>query len=281
MITSPTNTRMKEVRLLRQAKYRRARGEYFIEGIKLMEEALRHSEPVRQVVYSPQLEKVKRGVELLSLVRKNLPQVEWVYISDAVMESIADTQNHQGILAVLKKKEQSWAELWKREGIILLLHELQDPGNLGTILRTADAGGAAGAVLSAGTADPYNPKAVRATMGSIFRLPFLTEQDISECLRILRSRNFRVWAATPQGRQSLWEADFSRPAAVLLGQEGGGLPESLIALCDGSLTIPMKSGMDSLNVAMAAGLIVYEALRQKSRAEFGAQSNGRRGEIRR
>ena len=263
MITSKGNTQVKDIRILKQAKYRHARGEYFIEGVRLVEEALREGVPVRKIAYSPRLEKIERGAELLSLVRERIPDAEWLYLSDEVMGTLSDTKSHQGIVAVLKKKEPGAEDLWQREGLILLLYELQDPGNLGAIFRLADAGGAAGLIFSRGTIDPYSPKVVRASMGSLFRVPFLKNQDLPDCLQKLRLRGYQIWATAIRGQPSFWEVDFSRPTAVLFGQEGAGLPEDLLKGADGRFTIPMAPRVDSLNVAMAAGLVIYEAWRQR------------------
>ncbi len=263
MITSKTNSRIKEIRLLRQAKYRRARGEFFVEGIKLLEEVFRQRVRVRRIVYSPQLERSHRGAELLSQARQIVPGAEWIYVSDEVMDSVSDAQTHQGVLAVVEKRAASWADLFAREGILLLLHRVQDPGNVGAILRTADAGGAAGVVLGRETADPFGPKAVRAGMGSLFRIPFLVEAEIEETLHLLHSKSVRVYAATARAMTSIWDAELSGRGAVLFGSEGEGLPENLISLCEGEVSIPMEPDADSLNVAITAGVVVYEALRQR------------------
>jgi RNA methyltransferase, TrmH family len=263
MITSKSNSSVKEIRLLKQAKYRHARGEYFIEGVRLVEEALRQAVPLLKIAYSPRLERTERGAEVLSLAREKIPGAEWLHLSDELMATLCDTQTHQGILAVLKKRERSLEELWPKEGMIFLLHELQDPGNLGTIFRLADAGAAAGLILSRGTIDPYSPKVVRASMGSFWRVPFLEDQNLEETLGELRSRGYRIWATAVRGAPTFWEVDFSRPAAVLFGQEGAGLPEDLLQAADGLFTIPMAPEVDSLNVAMAAGLVIYEAMRQR------------------
>lgn len=263
MITSKGNPKVKEIRLLKQAQHRRARGEYFVEGVRLLEEALNQPGQFRKVAYSPRLEKTTRGSELLFTARRKVPHAEWLYVSDEVMERICDTQSHQGILAVLEMKERSWEEIYKRDGIILLLSGLQDPGNLGTIFRVAEAGAAAGVILSQDMIDPYNPKVVRASMGSLFRVPFLRDQKMEDCLKKLRSRGCRILATAVHGGPSFWEVDFSKPTAVLFGQEGAGLPSHLLEGADGLLTIPMTPGVDSLNVAMAASLIIYEAMRQK------------------
>jgi TrmH family RNA methyltransferase len=264
MITSKSNPKIKEIRLLKQAKHRQARGEYFVEGIRLVEEAFGSAQAVRQIVCSPRLENIPRGASLISLGREKYPSAEWFYVSDEVQDSLSDTQAHQGILAVLEKREYGWEDLRNREGLILLLCELQDPGNLGTIFRVAEAGKCGGLILTEGTADPYNPKVARASMGSLFRLPFLVDQDPGEALQTLRSLEYRIFSTSVEAGTSLWEADFSRPTAVLFGQEGAGLPEELVEAADGILTIPMNPEVNSLNVALSAGLVVYEALRQRN-----------------
>ena len=263
MITSKSNPKIKEIRLLKQAKHRYLRGEYFIEGIRLVEEALRQALPVRKVVYSPRLEEAQRGASLLASAREKISQAEWLYVSEEVMGSISDTRTHQGVLVVLEKREYSWEEFGKREGMVLYLCELQDPGNLGTIFRVAEAGGGAGLILTKGSIDPYSPKVARASMGSIFRIPFLTNQDPPDCLKILRSLGYKIWATAGHGGISIWEADLAQPIAVIFGQEGAGIPKDVIEAADGSLTIPMTPSTESLNVAMAAGLVVYEGFRQK------------------
>jgi len=263
MITSQSNPKIKEIRLLKQAKHRQVRGEFLVEGVRLVEEALRSAPLFLRIVYSPKLEENPRGAALLSLARRKLPGADWLYVSDEVLDSLSDTQTHQGILAVLGKRECRWEDLWMKEGLVLILCELQDPGNMGTIFRVAEAGRAAGLVLSRGTLDPYSPKVVRASMGSLFRLPFLLDQNPLDCLAALRSRGYRVWATGAESGTGLWEADLTPPTAVLFGQEGAGLHRDLLEATDGVITIPMNAEVNSLNVAVSAGLVVYEAFRQR------------------
>lgn len=263
MITSKSNAQVKEIRELKQAKYRRIRGAYFIEGIRLVEEALPKSPKVLKVAYSPRLEETERGTQLLCAARRLMPKAQWLYVSDEVMATLSDTQNHQGILTVIKAEPYDWDDLFQRPGLILLLYELQDPGNLGAIFRVAEASGSAGLILSTGTIDPYNPKVIRASMGSFLRLPFRLQQNMETVFQILRSQGRRILAADVHHGAPFWEIDFSGPTAVLLGQEGSGLPSSLLKAADGTFSIPMNPPVESLNVAMAAGLVLYEALRQK------------------
>lgn len=266
MITSRANPQVKEIRRLKVAKFRQARREFFVEGIRLVEEALQTGEMVRIIAYSPRLEKTPRGAQLLSSARSEGRAIQWLYVSDEVLAALSDTRSHQGVLAVVAMREYGWSDLEGRRGLFLLFHELQDPGNLGTIFRLAEAGGAAGLVLSPGTLDPYNPKVVRASMGSLLRVPFLVHQDLASAMDHLRSRGHSIWAADARAKRSFWEVDFTGPAAVLLGQEGSGLPSSLIQAADGTFAIPMEPPVESLNVAMAAGLILYEAFRQRQAA---------------
>ncbi len=263
MITSKSNPKVKEIRLLHQTKYRHDRQEYLAEGVKLTSEALRNPQGIIKIVYSPRLEKNARGAELLSRLRQKVSTAEWLYVSDEVLDKMSATQSHQGILAVIKIKKWTWEELLVREGLLLLLYQIQDPGNLGTIFRVAEAGGVAGLILSSNTVDPFSPKTVRSSMGSIFRLPFLLNQDIEKAISKLQLCGYKIWATSTTGQISFWEVDFTKPTAVIFGQEGGGLPENIIKTAEGALTIPMRSEVESLNVAMAAGLVIFEALRQK------------------
>jgi RNA methyltransferase, TrmH family len=263
MITSRANPRIKEIRLLKQGKHRRERGEFFVEGARWLEEVLQSPGPIVNVVWSPRLLETPRGPELLRRIQEQTPEGKWLPVTDAIMESLSETKSHQGVLAVLKMREPSWEDLLQREGLIVILHELQDPGNLGTIFRVAEAAGAAGLVLSQGALDPYNPKVVRASMGSLLRLPFLLHQNMDDALKMLRSRGYRILVADAHAGLPFWNIDFSSPTAILLGQEGAGIPPSLIQAADETFSIPMKPPVESLNVGMAAGLVLYEALRQR------------------
>jgi TrmH family RNA methyltransferase len=272
MITSKNNPQIREIRLLKQAKHRRARSQYLIEGVRLFEEALQQEKGIRTILYSPRLEGSDRGVRVLSSARKKNFQAEWIHVSDEVLGSLGDTQHHQGILAVLDQRNWNWEDLGKRGGVILLLCALQDPGNLGTLFRLAEAAGSAGLILGQGCVDPFNSKAVRASMGSLFRIPFLVDQDLGRCLHVLRGQGYTIWASGVPGRVSFWDVDFSHPCAVLLGQEGAGIPPDLLPADNHILSIPMAAPVDSLNVAMAGGIILYEAWRQKRKAASAAAS---------
>ena len=149
--------------------------------------------------------------------------------------------------------------------LIIILENLQDPGNLGTILRTAEAAGATGILLSRGCADLYNPKVTRSTMGSIFRVPFVYTDDLKDAIARLKAQGVRVLATHLAGSVELYEESFTTPTAILIGNESRGLTDETAALADQAIRIPMSGSVESLNAAVAAAVCLYEARRQRSR----------------
>ena len=186
-------------------------------------------------------------------------------VSDPVFQYLSDTKTPQGILAVVKQQEYELPDLIKKETapLILILENLQDPGNLGTILRTAEAAGAAGIILSSGCADIYSPKVTRSTMGSIFRVPFLYTDSLKETILSLKRQGVRILAAHLKGSVSLYEASLTGAAALMIGNESRGLTEEIAALSDCAVRIPMSGSVESLNAAVAASILMFEARRQR------------------
>ncbi|MBQ8982605.1 MAG: RNA methyltransferase [Lachnospiraceae bacterium] len=264
MITSNTNSQIKNiVKLMKSSSKRKEQGVYLVEGIRIFREI-------------PQDELVK--FYLTEECAKNLnvdydweEGADYEYVSDSVMKSIADTCNPQGIIAIVRQKKYKKEDILqamnlndtsqKRSSCILLLEHLQDPGNLGTILRTAEGAGVAGILMSEDTADIYNPKVVRATMGSIFRLPFCYTDDSKETVIWLKSKGVQCCAAHLSGTD-LYGHDFRQPTCFFIGNEGSGLTDELTNLADVRLTIPMSGKVESLNAATAATVLMYEAFRQ-------------------
>jgi TrmH family RNA methyltransferase len=170
-----------------------------------------------------------------------------------------------GIVAIARRQEKSVGDaLAAAPQLVLILDEVQDPGNVGAIVRAAEACGATGVITSPGTADPMGWKALRGSMGSIFRLPVAVRQNLADAVRAARALGIEIVAAVPRDGVLLPELDLRRPVAVLLGGEGGGLPDSVADLAPTRLTIPMRRPVESLNVATAAALIAYEAQRQRT-----------------
>jgi TrmH family RNA methyltransferase len=187
-----------------------------------------------------------------------------VGVTDAVLAAMSPVRQPTGVIAIAR--HPGWtldAALARAPQMVLVLADVQDPGNVGAIVRVADACGATGIVPSPATADPFGWKALRGSMGGAFRIPIAPRGPLDAALGAARQRGLRLYAAVPRGGTPLPRCDLRRPTAVLLGGEGAGLPDALVALCDDLLTIPMRQEVESLNVATAAALVTYEALRQR------------------
>lgn len=198
----------------------------------------------------------------------SLPDItgEPMQVSSKVFEKISDTVTPQGILATVKKKETGTEEILTAENNrpVLFLERLQDPGNLGTIVRMAEAAGVAGIIMSADTADIYNPKTVRATMGSLYRVPFSYCGDFIEELEKAKKAGIKVYATTPSDAKDLYECDYTKKSAFIIGNESAGVSDKAAEIADERVKIPMEGKVESLNAAVAAALISFEARRQRT-----------------
>lgn len=245
-----TNRQCREVQeLVKKAKARRETGLFVVEGERIVREI---PSALLQTVYVSETyvatEKAPEGAEV---------------VTDAQFSKIADTKTPQGILAVAKIPTFSTEILRKKKGLFLLLEAIQDPGNLGTIFRVAEGAGVDAIILDAKTADPYAPKTVRSTMGSIFRQPHFLTEDAKDTVRAWKRDGVKVFAAHLAGAIRYDTADYSGGTAFLIGNEGNGLSEELTALSDQRIIIPMGGRLESLNAGVAASLLVYEAARQR------------------
>lgn len=248
------------VRSLQQRKTRRRRGLAIAEGIRVVQEALDAGVEFRGVIVSPALERSARGAALLSALGDRAVPIEEV--TDRTLEELADTETPQGVIAVVEPKRVTLAEIRAEPGCpVLVLDGVQDPGNVGTLLRTAFALGCSGAILLTGTADPSNPKVVRAAMGATFRLPAATAQ-VGALKNWLRDRQVTLWAAAMEGKP-LFRLEAPELLALAVGNEGVGLRPEVRALASESVSVPLARGAESLNVAVAAGIVLYEASRFK------------------
>jgi TrmH family RNA methyltransferase len=255
MITSAHNPRIQKVRGLLNHRRDRTRHEVFIlEGVRLVEEAVKASWPLEQVFYSDKLS--GRGRLLLEVcVREAIPIEE---VDDAILNSLSDTENSQGILAVAAIRELPPGN---QADFILIADAVRDPGNLGALLRAAAAAGVNLALLTPGTADAYNPKVVRSAMGAHFHLPikFASWEEIADGYK--SGRHF--FLSEIEARDPLWDVDFRKPLALIVGGEAQGASDAARRLADQSVKIPMSGGAESLNAAIAAGIILFEVVRQR------------------
>jgi RNA methyltransferase, TrmH family len=255
MITSTQNERIKHVRSLVRRRARQREGRFVVEGTRLVEEVVRAGIRPALLLYTQAWAETPAGQRLRPSL---LPAEEggWL-VSDAVLAACAHTETPQGVLAVVP-----FVSLSPRPGLILVLDRLRDPGNLGTTLRSAEAAGVGEVILSPGTVDLYNPKAVRGAMGAHFRLP-VTSLNWPAIAERLAGR--AVWLADAGGEVAYDAVDWTQPVALIVGGEAAGAGEKASALATGRVCIPMAGGAESLNAAMAATVILFEAARQRRR----------------
>ena len=257
MITSTSNVQMKQmVALLKKGKERKIQKAFVIEGRKMFEEICEQKERVRKAYFSESYWK-----EMYE--NKQQPVVPYEIVADSVFHAMAETVTPQGVLAIVEMPEYSIEQMIENAGTLLLLEDLRDPGNLGTIVRTAEATGVAGIILSKESVDIYNPKVIRSTMGAIYRVPFLYVEDFKGLLVRLKEQNIRLLAAHLKGTKNFDKADYSGKVGILIGNEANGLSDEVADLAEEKVWIPMAGNVESLNAAVAASLLMYEAFRKQ------------------
>ena len=272
MITSSANSRVKQViQWQTKAKERKKAGVFLTEGFKMYEEAPLESILEVYVAESAlaSLEKMDAKEEKMA---EKLKKTGYEVVADSLFKKMADTQTPQGILCVVKQPEYRLEEILKQDRpLLMILENLQDPGNLGTIIRTGEGAGVTGVIMTAKTVDIFNPKVIRATMGSVFRVPFLYVEDMEDTLKKLKEKGIRTYAAHLAGREYYDSFSFTGGTAFLIGNEGNGLEKKTADLTDSYLKIPMEGKVESLNAAIAASLLMYEAQRQRRNGKECAQ----------
>ena len=258
MITSTKNDQVKAViELKKKARARNDQGLFVVEGVRMAAELPK--DQVKQVYVSENFAKNQEHAAFLSLY----PDHE--IVSDQVFAAMSDTQTPQGVLALVRQFSYGMEDLLKSStpAHLMVLENLQDPGNLGTILRAGEGAGITGLIMSRDTVDIYNPKVIRSTMGSVFRVPFFYTDDIEAAVLDLKNRGIRVFAAHLAGRNNYEQEDYTKDTAFLIGNEGNGLTERLSSLADTWVKIPMAGKVESLNAAIAASILMFETARQR------------------
>ena len=261
-ILSSENPHIKLVASLRQKKHRDETGFFVVEGVRLVQEAITSACQFELAVIS---EEEAGGLRIQQLIDKFEESGCPVIAAPAVLfRKISDTATPQGILAVLKQRSERLADLSTPEGSSLwvILDAIQDPGNVGTIIRTADAAGAAGVILTEGCADLYAGKTTRATMGSLFHIP-VVKSSVGECLSFCKDKALPFYVAGVDAAHSYTDANLKEPCAIVFGNEGSGVGEEFSRFSSMNLKIPIVGRAESLNVASAAAIILFEAARQR------------------
>ncbi|MEG0332138.1 MAG: RNA methyltransferase [Clostridium sp.] len=251
---SKDNKLVKKAQKLKQKKYRESENLFIAEGIRFVECAIENNS-LEYILYSSKLYSTSGYERVLD---SGLDTYE---IEESVLESICDTVNPQGVIGVCRK---SLYEVEDALGnLVAIIDGVQDPGNMGTIIRTCDAAGVSGIVILKGTVDIYNPKVLRSTMGSIFHMPIVHIDSLLSIKSRLDEKNYNILATSLEAKLSLYDYDFSNNTAFILGNEANGVSSESFSLATDLIIIPMEGSAESLNVGVANGVIVYEALRQK------------------
>ena len=258
MITSSSNSKVKQViQLKKKAKARAEAGMFLVEGIKMVEEAA--SFGIEEVFV-----KESKEEEILKQHGNVLSTISYEVVSDKLFTEMSDTVTPQGILATVRMPQYSLKDmLGKESGHLILLQDLRDPGNLGTIIRSAEGAGATGVILSKESADIFNPKVIRSTMGSIFRVPFCYVEDFKDTVIGVKNHGISVYAAHLQGTKQYECYDYTKPCGFLIGNEAKGLTDEVSTLADTLIRIPMSGQVESLNAAIAASILMFEVARQR------------------
>lgn len=263
MITSTANQQVKNLAaLLKKSKDRKKQKVFVVEGTRMVQET---PQKLLQAVYvsqdydsNPQFCSIRNRFQALT------PKITYEVLSNAVFKNISDTQTPQGIMAVVKQPSYVLEDVLQGDKTMLLvLDSIQDPGNLGTMLRTGEGAGVTGVIMNHTTVDLFNPKTIRSTMGSIYRVPFYITKDLLQTLQELKENGVSVYAAHLKGTAAYDAFDYTGKCAFLIGNEGNGLSDEIAQSSDVYVRIPMEGQVESLNAAISAALFMYEANRQR------------------
>lgn len=265
MITSTANAQVKElIRLMKKSRAREEASVFIVEGPRMA------GELTGDPAWKDRIDRVYLSESYAGKHREDAEELGKTYrmetLADHVFAHVSDTKSPQGILAVVRRREYDLRDITGGEPgnpLVVVLDNLQDPGNLGTIFRTAEAAGVTGILLSRDCVDIYNPKVIRSTMGAVFRLPFLYVDDLPGAVCELKQEGIRVFAAHLEGRNAYDQEDYSGGTAFLIGNEGNGLRDEVAECADCRIRIPMQGRAESLNAAVAAAVLMFEASRQR------------------
>lgn len=264
MISSTTNKQVKYVSaLVKKSKTRKDEDLFVAEGLRMCMEIPK--ERIRAFYISESFQKHPECSRLVEGVR----QIE--VVTDEVFRSLSDTQTPQGVLALVRQFHYELSDVIRpgqadqAPALLMVLERLQDPGNLGTILRAGEGAGVTGIIMDANTADIYNPKVIRSTMGSVLRVPFVYTENLPGTLTELKAQGIRLYAAHLEGKHNYEQEDYTIPAGFLIGNEANGLSEAIADMADTYIRIPMAGKVESLNAAVAASVLMFEAARQRRR----------------
>ena len=252
LIQSKDNQLIKEVKKLKDKRYRDESGRFFIEGYRFVEEAFKAKARVQKLLIS------QKHFDKYKNIFIDIDESNVFVIKDSLFSDICDTETPQGIAAIVNKKSY---EDTIEKGLFVLVDKVQDPGNLGTIIRTAHAAGAKGIIYTSGTVDPYNEKTLRSTMGSIFYIPIIEDKNLQK-VSAMKAQDYKIVASSLEASENFFDVLYGTKVVIAVGNEGKGISDEVFALSDLKVKIPMPGGAESLNASVAASIMIYEVLRQ-------------------
>lgn len=257
-ISSKENELVKHIKKLKDKKERDISNEYVIEGVKLLKEAIAEDAKIKKVIICDDCEKT----EIISKeIMYEIAKYDCVYVTKKIFKYISEVQEPQGILAIVGKNSTN-SEIDYSQDIIVALDDVQDPGNLGTILRTVDSVGVTQILVSKGTADSYNPKVVRSTMGAIFRIRIIECEDLEKTLKEIKKHKYKIVVTSLQTENSIYDINYNKKV-IVIGNEANGVEKNIQDIADEKIKIPMIGKTESLNASVATGIVLYEYVRQK------------------
>lgn len=255
IITSKDNEIVKHIKKLKDKKHRDETNEFIIEGLKMLEEAVNEKAKIKMVIVCDGcLSSDPIKTELLYKLAKE----KVIYVSENIFKSLTDVTSPQGILAVVEKKLSNNIDY--SQELFLILDNIQDPGNMGTILRTVDSIGLTQIIVPKGNADSYNPKVVRSTMGAVFRVNVIEVEDLGKTIKEMKKHKIKIFATDLNTDTTIYDVDYKK-SAIVIGNEGNGVSKTVLDLADKKIKIPMPGKTESLNAAVATGIILYNAIK--------------------
>ena len=263
IITSKDNENIKSIKKLKERKYRDLNNEYIIEGVKILKEAIQEKAVIKKIVIC---EECLANNIIDEKLLYEIAKYDCLYVSKKIFEGLTDVSKPQGILAVVEKNNKK--DINYNEDIIVALDGLQDPGNLGTILRTLDSANLSQVIVSKDTVDAYNPKVVRSTMGAIFRVNIVEAENLKETLKEMKRHKYKVMCTDLTASKNIYEIDYTKKILVI-GNESNGISKELLDMADEKIIIPMLGKTESLNASVATSIIVYEYVRRKIGIRIG------------
>lgn len=262
VIESLENSKIKLAVKLHSKKYRDKESLFLAEGIRLVEMAVKSDWNIRYCIVTEKAAEVPRVKDIIAQAGQKAIAV--YAVNERIYEKACDTVTPQGILAVMEKKIYGLEDLTTKEALILVMDGVQDPGNIGAMIRTADAAGLGGIVALTGSVDVYSEKVVRSSMGSLFNIPMVTGVSEEQFVNHAGKNNLRLLVTALDDKAILhYEADYSGSCALVFGNEGNGVSDTVLKAADETVFIPMRGGAESLNVSTAAAIVTYEALRHR------------------